>query len=214
MTVFGGHLMAWVGCCLSIGRLWVPFGLAVLAATCASTSGHGAATTVTRVEAGVYSALGERAFLVIESSEDFARWYQDLHAHRLPPPAVPRIDFRQHLVLVVAMGHRSTGGYSIRIADAALDGDTIRVSIVGTSTCAGNRPDHGRHQPLRHRNCSPRRFCGGLLCRDGRTDVGCAERWRLVSRLAAGPGSCTTSTLGSSEQLAMKRSISVPSPVS
>ena len=137
MTVFGGHLMTWVGCCLSIGRLCAPFGLAVLTATCASTSGQGAATTVTHVEVGVYSALQERAFLVIESREDFARWYQDLHAHRLPPPPVPRIDFRQHLVLAVAMGHRSTGGYAIRIADAALDGDTIRVSIVERQPAPG-----------------------------------------------------------------------------
>ena len=129
--------MTWVGCCLSIGRLCAPFGLAVLTATCANTSGHGAATTVTHVEAGVYSALQERAFLVIESREDFARWYQDLHAHRLPPPAVPRIDFRQHLVLAVSMGHRSTGGYSIRIADAALDGDIIRVSIVERQPAPG-----------------------------------------------------------------------------
>lgn len=137
MTVFRRHPRTWAELCLSLGGVCARLALALLTATCTSTIGHSEVTTLTHVEAGVYSSLASRTFLVIESAEDFARWYQDLHAHRLPPPAVPRIDFRQHLAVAVSMGHRPTGGYAIRITDAALDGDTINVTILERQPAPG-----------------------------------------------------------------------------
>ena len=137
MTVFRSNPVNWASCCLSFGRICTPLGLALLTATCASTTVHSEVTTLTHVEAGVHSSLHSRTFLVIESAEAFALWYQDLHAHRMPPPPVPRIDFSKHLVLAVSMGHRPTGGYAIRLAEAAQDGDTIKITVLERQPAPG-----------------------------------------------------------------------------
>ncbi len=137
MTALRSNLAICAGYCLSLGRICSRFGLAVLTATCTSTSGQDQLTPLTHVEAGTHSALAERTFLVIEGKEDFALWYRDLQAHRLPPPPVPQIDFRQHLALAASMGHQPSGGYGIRIAGAAIDGDTIKVTIVERQPASG-----------------------------------------------------------------------------
>lgn len=111
---------------------WVPLGLAaVLVASCAGTTGR-SGPALTRIEAGVHSTLHAREFMVIEDAADFALWYRALHAHRLPSPTAPRIDFHRHLVLVASMGQRPTGGYAIGFSESgvSVQADTALVTII------------------------------------------------------------------------------------
>lgn len=128
--------MNWEGCCGSPWRICTRLGVALMVATCAGMDGQGE-MTVTHVEAGVYSSLRERAYLVFDGAEDFALWYRELHAHRMPAPPVPRIDFREHLAVAVSMGHRPSGGYGIRFSGVTWDDDTINLTVVERQPAPG-----------------------------------------------------------------------------
>ncbi len=110
----------------------------MLAAGCADTALR-REVTLDHVEAGAYSSLHSRAFLVIESAAAFARWYRDLHVHRLPPPAVPGIDFRRRLAVIALMGQRPSGGYGIRFSDSvSVQGDeSVEVTIIERQPASG-----------------------------------------------------------------------------
>ena len=126
--------MACTGARLALHRAGAVLGSALLAAGCAATNAPGEVTltevTLTEVEAGVHSAVHERAYLVIERADDFALWYRGLHAHRLPVPPAPGVDFGRRLALAVSMGRRASGGYDVRLSDPVLDGDTVKVTVL------------------------------------------------------------------------------------
>ena len=113
---------------LALYRAYALTGLALIATACAGTGP--AESFLAHVEAGAHSSFDNRSFLVIESADEFAIWYRDLHAYRLPVPPAPRIDFRRYVALVALMGQRSSGGYGIRFPSSVLDGDTIKVTVV------------------------------------------------------------------------------------
>lgn len=74
---------------------------------------------VAPVEAGVFSHMPDRSFLVVADGGEFASLYRRIHAGRLPPPEIPSIDFRRKVVVVALMGRRSTTGYAIRFDEEA-----------------------------------------------------------------------------------------------
>jgi hypothetical protein len=66
---------------------------------------------------------------VITEKEAFTRLFRDIHAHQLPPPAPPAIDFEQAVVFIVSMGERPTTGYSVDIDHIEQDGNVLRVKM-------------------------------------------------------------------------------------
>ncbi len=52
-------------------------------------------------------------------------------------PALPFVDFDEHMVILVAMGERPSIGYSIKIEGAYRDGDNIVVRVVSTTPGRG-----------------------------------------------------------------------------
>ena len=68
-------------------------------------------------------------FEVIVDEIQFRRVFQALHADRIPPPTAPAIDFERALVLLVAMGQRTTAGYSVKVEQVEQYGNVMRVSV-------------------------------------------------------------------------------------
>ena len=101
--------------------------LLVVYPACASSSGVAA---VEPVEAGVFSQMPDRSFLVVANSRDFAALHRRIHAGRLPTPAPPSIDFQAKIVVVAFMGRRSTTGYAIAFGETAtIEGGVATVQL-------------------------------------------------------------------------------------
>lgn len=62
---------------------------------------------------------------VIRSDAELAEAWSEITATSYPPEPHPEVDFTTTQVLIVAMGERLTGGYSIDVTDVAREGDTL-----------------------------------------------------------------------------------------
>lgn len=66
--------------------------------------------------------------LAMEQSE-WEELYGQIHAHRLPPPRAPGVDFEKNLILMVAAGWKPSAGYQVHISRIEHLGATLQVHI-------------------------------------------------------------------------------------
>ena len=82
-----------------------------------------------RMNSGIEDA---RRVVVRDSSAWAALWPEILGSHS-PKPPLPAVDFSREMLVVVSMGTRSSGGYTIGIDGVRLLGDSLRVDITEQS---------------------------------------------------------------------------------
>ena len=85
------------------------------------------------LEGGGQSGVAERSFLVVADERTFSVLYASIHAHRMPSPVPPDIEFGTHVVLVAFLGTRSTGGHRTGFGAIVVEGDVARVAVVEQS---------------------------------------------------------------------------------
>lgn len=83
------------------------------------------------------SGIQDRRREVVRSESEWRQLWSELAAGRIPPPEPPAIDFERRMVIVAAMGRRSTGGYAIRIESVRAAADSLYVTVVEVSPGAG-----------------------------------------------------------------------------
>lgn len=86
----------------------------------------GSSISFKKVRLSVTDQTPTRGNFVIRSKEDFVKTF--------PNVAVPDIDFQQNMLLVMAAGQRSHGGYTLTINDIRLRHGTVTVYATSTST--------------------------------------------------------------------------------
>ncbi|HEY5072252.1 MAG TPA: protease complex subunit PrcB family protein [Caulobacteraceae bacterium] len=74
---------------------------------------------------GQYSGDGEREFIVVHSSRQFAVLAASLPAGR----ALPSFDEAKETALAVYLGQRPTGGYGVRLISAQVEAGVMRVHV-------------------------------------------------------------------------------------
>jgi hypothetical protein len=79
--------------------------------------------------AGTYSGLTEPMRAVVRDAVTFANLWKAAWTFT-PAPAVPEVDFATHVVLVVALGEQSSGGYAIRVAEVVSEGYGLRATVL------------------------------------------------------------------------------------
>lgn len=84
-----------------------------------------------------YSGMTQRERVVVRTPAEWEIVWRRMWAGHSPLPPVPAVDFERHVLLVAAMGSRPTGGYHIRIAEAAALADEVAVRVVETSPSRG-----------------------------------------------------------------------------
>jgi len=70
---------------------------------------------------------------VIRTPEAWAAAWSELQGPVVPAPDLPDVDFATSEVLVLAMGQRSSGGYSIDVREVRYTYDTVYTSVLQTS---------------------------------------------------------------------------------
>jgi len=85
------------------------------------------------------SSSGARAEgrLVVDSEQAWEEAWSRLRGGVVPSEAPPRVDFSTHRVLVLSMGARPTGGYTIEVASLGRDGDVLYVPVLELSPGPG-----------------------------------------------------------------------------
>jgi len=90
-----------------------------------------------------YSGLRDPVRTVVRDSLTWSRWWEQVHAHyQSPPPAVPRMDFRRAMVVIVGLGVQNSTGFDVRIDSVIPNGATtvvvVRIVAPGRGCLVGN----------------------------------------------------------------------------
>lgn len=84
-----------------------------------------------------YSGLAEPDRILVRDAATWEALWRQIHAGRTPLPPVPSVDFAREMVVVAALGTRSSGGYNILLERASLDG-AGGIVVTVRSTSPGN----------------------------------------------------------------------------
>jgi len=79
------------------------------------------------------SGVADEVRLVVRDSMDWAHAWERLMDDRLPPSAAPRVDFSEDIVIIAAMGSRSTTGYAVTIDSVVKEWRVTRVYMRSTA---------------------------------------------------------------------------------
>lgn len=95
---------------------------------------EGEVIPITRLRAEPYtfthhSGLADSARIVVRDANTWAATWTAIWRRHSPEPALPSIDFSQEMLVVAALGTRSSGGYSIYVDSAYQRSDHIEVVI-------------------------------------------------------------------------------------
>lgn len=119
--------------------------LCILAAACAEAplldpalaegALPGEPVTLTRLEpaSSPHSGFSQPARIVVTSRAQWEAVWRNIAGNVTPAPEAPAVDFRREVVLVAAMGGRPTGGYTVRVEEAAADARQVSVRVVEMS---------------------------------------------------------------------------------
>ncbi len=114
-----------------------------MALTCACSSGapipgaDAPAPAVTRIDSSAIvlasgQGLGDPTRAVIRDSTAWEAFWNQAHALVEPAPPVPAVNFEESMLLVAALGTRSTGGHAVMI-DSVARGPTLRVFVTAVA---------------------------------------------------------------------------------
>ncbi|WP_420128609.1 protease complex subunit PrcB family protein [Longimicrobium sp.] len=78
------------------------------------------------------SGFEMQARLVVTSQAEWEATWQRIWQNTRPVPAPPAVDFQHEVVLVAAMGSRSSGGHHIQLQQAAAQPGNVVVRVVET----------------------------------------------------------------------------------
>jgi hypothetical protein len=76
-----------------------------------------------------YSGIGDSLRSVIGDEHHWREVWVRIHRDERPIPPVPAIDWSRELVVVAALGRRSSGGFDIRIDSAYQRNDTLEIVV-------------------------------------------------------------------------------------
>jgi hypothetical protein len=108
---------------------------------------------VTRLARGAtaystYSGLVDSTRAVVRDSAEWSAMWRGITRPFYPPPPLPRVDFDHDMVVVAALGARSTGGYDIVIEGASQDASSIEIALRASSPAPGCPVSAATTQPV------------------------------------------------------------------
>ena len=95
-----------------------------------------------------YSGVDRRTRVVVRSPAEWAALWAEITRGVSPVPPLPAVDFAERMVLVAAMGTRTSGGYAIGVESVDSAGGGLRATVVERSPGAHCFTTAALTQPL------------------------------------------------------------------
>jgi len=80
-----------------------------------------------------FSRIEDRRRLLIDDETAWAEFWAEFHGAVTPMPPLPQVDFSTHVIVAATMGQRSSGGFSIEVADVYEADGTLYPVVVEVS---------------------------------------------------------------------------------
>ncbi len=131
-------------------RVGLGLGAVLLAACAAGTSGS--SETIEHpfqtVAAETHSGVHERRREVVRDEASWVRLWSEIRADSTPVPPPPAVDFTQHMLILVALGTRTSGGFGVQVQTVTSRGDTLEVAVLESCPAPGSRVTLALTEPL------------------------------------------------------------------
>jgi len=75
------------------------------------------------------TSVPRQSFRLIRDEAELRSLWNQLHGSQLTLPPLPRVDFSRETILVIMMGERPTGGYSVEVRDVTLEGGDLFIDV-------------------------------------------------------------------------------------
>ena len=85
------------------------------------------------VEGDTAAEYPDRQGAIIASSSEWKTLWEQLHRYTIPRPALPEVDFTQHMLLAVFAGEKRTGGYAIQVKRVTQTDQAVIVHVTETA---------------------------------------------------------------------------------
>lgn len=89
------------------------------------------------LERGVQSGITTAGARTARTESEWSSLWADHASIYLPPPTLPAVDFGVHTAVFVSLGTRATGGYSLTVEDARVEGGQLVLDARETAPPAG-----------------------------------------------------------------------------
>ena len=76
-----------------------------------------------------YSGMKQPARLVVRDAPTWRRVWAEISQGTSPTPDVPTVDFTREMIVVAALGERSTGGFSVLVESAVMGEHGLTVQL-------------------------------------------------------------------------------------
>ena len=113
-----------------LGRLTLAALLAAACAGAAPAEGSDGEQRLQTVLAESHSGLASARREVVRDASTWARLWAEIHEGGSPVPKPPAVDFAREMLVVVALGTRPSGGFSVAVQKVVVHGDTLDVSVI------------------------------------------------------------------------------------
>lgn len=124
------------------------------------------AVPLTTIQKGFYSGVREPLQVVIRDQQQWVALWARHSSIRDKPPPPPSVDFAAEMVVGLFLGQKSTGGYSVEITRAEMDGSDLRFYYRERSPTPGTIVTQALTQPY-HLVKLPRHEASPVFYREG-----------------------------------------------
>jgi hypothetical protein len=104
---------------------------------CATTAQNGP-VPVRTIAKGAMSGMTAPRQEVIKDRAGWEELWREHNLNRRTGERLPEIDFGREMLIVAAMGQQRTGGYSIEITKAEIEGNRLRIHVKRTTPAPGS----------------------------------------------------------------------------
>ncbi|TVR74545.1 MAG: protease complex subunit PrcB family protein [Marinilabiliales bacterium] len=93
---------------------------------------------ITHITRGPFCGVEQQQNIAVTDNAHWKELWTTVQRNRHPADDLPEIDFSRQTIICVFLGTRSTGGYSVEILGASLQGDTLTVLYTTESPAPGD----------------------------------------------------------------------------
>jgi hypothetical protein len=90
------------------------------------------------LERGVQSGITTSGARTARDESEWRSLWADHARISVPPPALPAVDFDVHTAVLVSLGTRATGGYSLTVEGARVEGEQLVLDARETAPPEGS----------------------------------------------------------------------------
>lgn len=130
---------------------------------------------IIEIDNGNNSGFIEKQQLVIKNKTDFKTYWKEAYSNYLKVPELPEIDFSKKMLILVALGERTSGGFDVKIA-SIFEGQKNSLLINVKETAPGDNCVTTEALTYPYQLIETDYFAGKIIFNEEKEVINCGEK--------------------------------------